>query len=396
MKNIVGSPARGNNFYQRNREIQNLIYKIQSGNNIQIAAPRRIGKTSILHYLKDNQIEGYYYVFIDTESIDNETDFYKKLFQEIIKSDSISKSKKLINLLNKKSNKFLDKIKSVQILGSSIELNESTTNIDYYEDLQNLLCGLELENNKRIILLIDEFPQTIQNIIDNNKEEGEKNAIKFLQTNRQLRQNPAVSDKVTFIYTGSIGLTYTVSKINSTAFINDLNSVEVLALEPKEGIDFLRQLLLSYKETIGNKVAEYLMQKIEWLVPFHIQLAVQEIMAIKGKAIITKEIVDQAFTKIVEARNNNHFDHYYSRLRTHFKKEEVLFSNELLQKIADENTLTKGTIYDLSVKYHLEAECKRILETLVYDGYINNNDDVNSYRFNSPILRMWWQKYICK
>ncbi|PSL50243.1 hypothetical protein CLV51_1011587 [Chitinophaga niastensis] len=48
MKNVIGLPARGENFYQRTREIEKVIQSLSNGNNIQITAPRRIGKTSIL------------------------------------------------------------------------------------------------------------------------------------------------------------------------------------------------------------------------------------------------------------------------------------------------------------------------------------------------------------
>ena len=43
--------------------------------------------------------------------------------------------------------------------------------------------------------------------------------------------------------------------------------------------------------------------------------------------------------------------------------------------------------------WYLE-DYKDIVVSLVYDGYINNNENIKIYRFNSPILRMWWRKYV--
>ena len=51
MKNVIGLPARGENFYQRTREVAKVTQALANGNNIQITAPRRVGKTSILWYL---------------------------------------------------------------------------------------------------------------------------------------------------------------------------------------------------------------------------------------------------------------------------------------------------------------------------------------------------------
>jgi hypothetical protein len=43
MKNVVGNPARGENFFGRDREVKKILTSIGNENNIQIAAPRRVG-----------------------------------------------------------------------------------------------------------------------------------------------------------------------------------------------------------------------------------------------------------------------------------------------------------------------------------------------------------------
>lgn len=81
MKNKVGIPARGNDFFKRETEVQKILLRLADGNNLQITAPRRVGKTSILWHLRDNKINGYTYVYIDTEAVADTEDF-----QETIKS----------------------------------------------------------------------------------------------------------------------------------------------------------------------------------------------------------------------------------------------------------------------------------------------------------------------
>jgi uncharacterized protein len=117
MQNVIGTPARGNKFYPRPVIVKRIVQKILSGNNLQIAAPRRIGKTSILYYLLDNKVDGHSYVFADTGSFNNAEAFYKKLLQEALKSDAVAMSQKLTAAFAKKGNKFLSKIKSIKILG---------------------------------------------------------------------------------------------------------------------------------------------------------------------------------------------------------------------------------------------------------------------------------------
>lgn len=395
MKNKVGNPARGTDFFKREREVEKIVQRLADGNNLQIAAPRRVGKTSILWYLLDNKINGYTYVYVDTEALDNSEEFFKKLLKTILASNEINQSVKLKELFNKGIKAF-SKIKSIKILGHGFDLNETKEEHNYYEDLTNLLSAIELDNSQKLVLLIDEFPQTIQNMVE-AANGNEATAKKFLQLNRDLRLNPEINERVNFIYTGSIGLNHTVASINSTAFVNDLSSVEIDALSKEDAETLLEELLLEKNITIENNAKELLLQKLEWLIPFHIQLAVQELTSLvyAEKHIETKHI-NLVFAEMIEARNNNHFEHYYSRLKSQFKGEAFSYADELLQKLANEGTLTKTQMFDLSAKFNQENNYRQILEILVYDGYIHNTGDVNTYRFNSPIVRMWWQKFICK
>jgi uncharacterized protein len=393
MKNIIGAPARKEGFYQRNLEIERILQKIEDGNNLQIAAPRRVGKTSILFSLLDNKNNNHIYVYVDTEAIDNTQDFFKKILKEILKADEIKKSATLKKLFES-GNKFLKRIKSVTIAGTGLEFTDSDQAIDYKEEVENLLSGIALENERKLILLIDEFPQTIQNILDANNA-NTKPAIKFLQSNREIRLNPDINGQVFFIYTGSIGLNHTVSAIDGTAFINDIHSIEVGPLTLEESHELISALLDSKKINISKEASRYLMDKVEWLIPFHIQLAAQEILSSSPtNSQATPQLIDTAFENILARRNNNHFEHYYSRLKKSFKNDAFTFATAVLNKIAEKTTVTQAELFDIAVTVGIQDEWKNIIEILIYDGYINNNPDTNIYRFNSPILRMWWQKFL--
>jgi hypothetical protein len=58
--------------------------------------------------------------------------------------------------------------------------------------------------------------------------------------------------------------------------------------------------------------------------------------------------------------------------------------------------MKSNEIIDLSVKYNIRDSYKNLLNTLIYDGYINNNEDPKVYRFNSPLLRQWWRNNVAE
>ena len=390
MKNVVGSPARGDNFFNRDREISKILRSIGNGNNIQIAAPRRVGKTSILFHMLDKGVEGYKYVYVDTESIDSEEDFYKKLLKEIVKLPGLQSA--AVKFL-KTAGLLARKIKSVKVMEVGVDIQDEQGAVSYYEDLTHFLSGIQLDAGEQLILLIDEFPQTIRNILSSL---GINAANRFLQSNRALRLHPDIVNKVRFIYTGSIGLNHTVAAIDSTAFINDLNTLEVEPLRREEAGLLLEGLLGARGVIIEPSARDYLLKKLEWLIPFHIQLLVQELLILNlPDGSINFGDIDRAFEEIIAARNENHFSHYFSRLMMQFNEDkEIKYVLTILRTLAESGAISRKELLEQAAVFDVIERSRNIIEILVYDGYINNAGDKAIYRFNSPVVRNWWYKYV--
>jgi uncharacterized protein len=394
MRNVVGQIASKGDFYIRNTEIKRLIRAIDAGANIQLTAPRRVGKSSILYYLKDNPIADYNFVYIEVESARNQNDYYRKMYKEILKSDALTNSKKFWEQLKNTKNNFLKRLKGLSIGDfGSIELNENA-NIDYEEELLNLLSGIEL-NNEKLIIMVDEFPEVILNIVED--ENGEiKEAKKFLQSNRAFRNNAEIRSKVQFIYTGSNSLNIIAANLDSSVFINDLNSVPVLPLNTEESKDLVSKVLDNYGYKIDNDKLTYLISKVEWLIPFYLQLMIQEIInLIEPEEDITSETIDKAFQKIMDQRNDHHFEHYVKRLKRLFVGDELKFVHLFLNTLAKNQSITKNEVLNMSHGIVTESQNNKILTSLVHDGYIIFIEENRDYKFNSPILKRWWYNHEC-
>lgn len=67
----------------------------------------------------------------------------------------------------------------------------------------------------------------------------------------------------------------------------------------------------------------------------------------------------------------------------------------MLNKISESEKIKFNEIINLAAKNNMQEEAARgIVRSLVYDGYINNHEQIKIYRFNSPILRLWWYKNV--
>ena len=91
MKNIGGHTPRGKDFFPRDQIIERIYRRLDSGSHIFISAPRRAGKTSIMRYLEDFPREGYAFVYVSVEDIEDSESYFKLLSEELLESKAISK-----------------------------------------------------------------------------------------------------------------------------------------------------------------------------------------------------------------------------------------------------------------------------------------------------------------
>jgi hypothetical protein len=336
--------------------------------------------------LQDEPKDGYIVVYIDTESADSENEFWQKLFNALLEEEFVGKLKKY----SKKFGSFLEKIKINKITTKGVEFGDGSV-VDYATAFEKLIK--ELDSDKKLIIMVDEFAQTVENII---KYEDENNAHSFLRTHRALRQNENLAHKVTFIYAGSIGLESVVTKMNASKLINDLNSIKVKPLNPDEAILFTRQLCKATSIEMSDETMSILLEKIEWLIPFYIQLLIQQLEILsreQNQKTIDETMIDRAIEEALAQRQL--FDHWRSKLKDGFKKKGYLFAKEILNIICEKDTMSSLKIRNKAAKHELDEDYAReIIHSLEYDGYITKYEDGKTYRFNSPILKLWWYKNV--
>ncbi len=380
----VGQVATGENFYKRPKLINDIWRTIKSGSNILLAAPRRVGKTSWLYYLKDNPADQFRPLYLITESVNDENEFFAKLYRHVFELlDGIDKFSQGFKAL-------IGKNKISEISKNGIKLESAELN--YHDALIKLIEIVDLDGDT-LIIMIDEFPETIENII---RDKSEAEAIRFLQKNRELRHLPQVREKAQFIYAGSIGLENVVGKINASSAIDDLHSFVIPPFTEKEARELIFNIILKNSTMpFKDDQVRFLLDKIEWLIPFYIQLIMDEtykIYSYEELENITNEIIERAIDNSID--HKLYFDLWLSRLKTTFKGNEFSFVKYVLNHTSENNTISSAQIYNYAEGYNVTETYNDIINTLIYDGYINNNDNPIIYRFNSPILKRWWYKYV--
>jgi hypothetical protein len=383
LKQSLGNPARGNAFYQRDREIKKIFRALDANASIYLSAPRRVGKTSILKYLEDTQ-EGddYYFIYTITESVYSINDFFKELYSATLKSKAVTRLSKVSSLL---ATALEELKKHVEEIPGGVKIKASEEP-DYYEYFLSLLDKIE-KNVGRVVIMVDEFPQALHNI---QKEHGETEARRLLQLSRTVRHHKIAEEDVSFIYTGSISLFPMVEKIGSLADVNDLQPIEVKPLSRAEAADLLQKLSNGGKIDITAGAVNYLLDTVKCYIPFHLQLIYDELLDIYNEQPLTEAEVQVAIENTIDAKNKARFEPYFSRLEGLLTKPEYDFAMEVLKYVANNDSIDEAILYDTSVKHAIDNQ-KDITDMLCEDGYFFKSEAV--YIYTSPILQLWCKKF---
>jgi AAA+ ATPase superfamily predicted ATPase len=386
MRTIVGSIARGDQYYHRQNIRDKILSRLQCNENLLISAPRRTGKSSILLDLVDRPDERFYAVYIDTEALSSGEDFFKAVLQNLLDTDKIEKFGKFEKTIKESLKDWAGQFSSIKLGPLSVDI-KSNDRKSYHDLLNEFLSEIDL-GEKRILLMIDEFPITIENISDTH---GIPEALLFLSQCRAMRLNPGFKSKLSIIYSGSIGLYTAVRKISGTDKVNDLSEIQIPPLTETESVDLIHQLYGDEKEgvALSVEITAYILNKIQWWIPFYFQLLIRELSEIESMSPEEKDI-DLAFDNVVQ-NGNIYFEHFKSRLMRVFKDTEKLKAvYEILLTMKSKLLLSDAQILNICEKYSVRNDMEEILNVLMHDGYIVKEVDGN-YKFYSPILMQWWK-----
>ena len=382
-KTILGSPATGNYYYPRTEIVDEIWDELEKGNFILIAAPRRVGKTSVMRDIEANPRENYKVTFENIQAVKSEIDFYKTLYKLILNCLNTSKKAK------KWLSAYLKTKKISEISTSGIKLEDK--DLDYLQEINTIFKELD-SNTETIVLLLDELPEVLHQLNKNGKKEE---AIAILHQLRAWRQSNFM--KLQFVFAGSVGIHYVVKTIEGrTSSLNDLIPAICNPLTREEALNYVEwatgnKASVQYDDTQKN----YLLQKIQhYYTPYFINLMLGEIDKIARKrnnTTITEKDTDQAFVNV--EKSNSHFADWKNRLKDYMPKEDFNFVNDILIHIAHRDSVSIQTIYDKAIKQEKTVDYMDLIGDLVSDGYLLEViDGSHNYVFISPFLKAFWKR----
>ena len=374
----IGSPVVGEDFFGREVELRKAESLIRD-NNLMLAAPRRVGKTSFARKLTDTlSSKGWNTIFIDLEEITSIDHFFNAFYGELVKLPET----KAVEKVKAKMKKWLSGVE-LSTTGLPVKATvkmESSDNNDF-KDLADILNTLD----NHTLIVFDELTVLLKSLSDKN--DNEQAVRMFLNQFRAMRS--ATSEKCSWLICSSVGVRNFTTQHNLSDTINDVADFELGAFSDEEATKFVSTLAESIGIEADAKIKRYILDKIGWNIPFFIQLLLSRLPV--GE--IAKADVDDAYGHLLQTGS---FDTWHERLNIEYGNNKDVAKLILKYLCVNVDGKTRDEIYNhiyAKMPSFEDDEMGLLLRALMTDGYLVR--DGEQYKFRSPLLRDYWKETYC-
>jgi hypothetical protein len=380
ISNKIGPPVEGDDFFGREKEIKQANRLLESNHSLLLSAPRRIGKSSLAKRLiEEKKRVGWKCVYIDLEQTTTEEGFIR-LVIEAFSENNIWKQ--VTDGVSKGISTLLDRIQKVSVGPFDINLSKADDQEDLYKDLKELIC-----HDEDTFIVVDELTLFLGVLYKSSN--GPEKVSFILNWLRSLRQ--VSKTKVRWLFCGSVGLRNFTSNLELGYTINDLTEFSLDELSREEAIGLLSQLCQSEDIHMDAQLVDYTLDKLHWNIPYFIQVIFSKLSEEYDGQTITRENVDDAYTKLY---SESYLNTWSERL-IEYRDFEVPARRVLKALCVHPEGLTRESLLHLLMTGRESSELdevdyalSKLLRMLENDGYTLKKDSVRAFR--SPLLRDYW------
>ncbi|KKL51383.1 hypothetical protein LCGC14_2296030, partial [marine sediment metagenome] len=398
LKQAVGKWVCGDEFWDREADVELFIERVEAGGHLLLVAQRRMGKTSLMREVARRLQDSYICLFVDLQKAKGGPDAVVELGLAVHPHKSLWQ--KARGALGSACTKALDRIEKIGGDEIAVTLRAGVTAGDWASKADRLLATIAAAGTP-VLLLLDEVPIMVNRLLRGRDgavtAEGKRLADEFLSW---LRQNSIRHQgTIRMVLSGSIGLEPVLHQAGLSATINTFEPFELRPWDESVARGCLQALANQYNLELDEEVAVEMVDRLGCCIPHHVQLFFAQlryrcVRAGRDRPVLAD--VEAAYEEdMLGSRGHAELTHYEERLRLVLGAEEFPLALEMLTEASVTGRLTREALEALQGRYALgeepasEAE-KRILWILEHDGYLRPDEE--GYAFVSTLLRDWWRR----
>ena len=389
MRTTRGRPAVAEDFFGREPDLTRLLHLLASDNAL-LLAPRRVGKTSLLHALSERwRAEKGRALYLDLQGAMSERDVPRRLGEAV----SGLGDKGLVATASARIGKALAHVGAIGGSAAGFGLDLKLRDLpdgDWALAVDGLVRSVA--EGSELLVLIDELPLLVQHLLA--QDEGARRARTFLDGLRKLRLDPTLRH-VHWLVAGSIGLDTLARRHGFTASINDFVIASLGAFDHPTAKALLDALARGHGASIDEAARDHIVSRLDWCLPYYVQIHFDEARHAGEAGHIDVLAVDAAWRTLLDAHHRTHFDHWYTRLADGLAPADADRAYALLHAASDrtmglDRDEARALVLGGTTTADLRDRWAWLVDVLVVDGYLVA--DGPRLRFRSPLLREFWRE----
>lgn len=392
-RNIAGAVARGEDFWGREADV-NRMWELLERGHVLLSGQRRTGKSSLMWALHDRPRDGWKVLLVEVEYVDDPADFLTLLAAEMLRHEPLRRLFRAAKRVPAALQRWFAGI--VEELGAGlpelgelrIKLREQAPAGAEWADLADQLFGQLRALDGKLLLIIDEFPMMVANMLDRD----EATAIRFLRWFRSWRQT-AQDGRPRILLGGSVNIEPELVFRAQESLINDMERFRLLPLAEAQAVEFVYQVLSGEQARFEDEVPFQLVKTVGSGWQYYLQVTIAECLAHARhlrepvRAVDVRNIFDE---QVLGPACRARFSHYHSRLRERYRDTEVA-ARTILYELCRRDAMDMGAL-ERAVQSagHDTVYVEQVLAMLESDFYLVR--DRERWSFSDGFLRAWWAR----
>jgi hypothetical protein len=397
LKQSQGNVVTGDRFWDREKDIELFIEKIEEGAHILLVAQRRMGKTSLMAEAAKRLNGKYVTLFVDLQKARSGADTVAEM--SICVRPYASLWEKTKELFTNIIDKVVEKVDRIQRGELAIVLRAGISEGNW-TDKGDQLFEVLADSDKPVVIFMDEVPILINYLLKGmDYKVTSERKTKTDEFMSWLRKNSIKHQgSIRIVISGSIGLEPVLRQANLSATINNFVPFELKAWDENTAKKCLAALANEYGVKFEEGATSKVVEMLGSCIPHHIQMFfghVYDRCKRRGNMVCTSTDIEEIYkSEMLGVRGHAELTHYEERLERVLGIELSKFAFDMLTEAAIVGRLDRQAIAAFQKEYAQSATNvadaqKEILQVLEHDGYLKKSRE--GFVFESRLLRDWWK-----
>ena len=397
MRKAGGNWVVGDEFFDREAELEALTERVQEGTHTLLTAQRRMGKTSLVRELLRRLQDGRQCetIFVDLESAATPADAVAEIaFQSSEVQDTWSRIKQLFTNVRLPDTEIGAQIPGVDL---KVKLRANVDAGNWRHKGDQIFAALA--RGGQVALALDELPILVNRLLQGNDHrvtpERKHKADEFLSWLRKNGQEHR--GKISMILSGSVSLEPILQRAGLSAHANIFPAFDLRSWDEETAMACLAALAKNYGLDLPTAVRKEMCRRLRCQIPHHVQRffdLLHEHLRRNRRSTASVEDIGLVYdNEMLGVRGQVDMAHYEGRLRMVLSDEEYPVALEMLTEAAvNQGRLSANAIARQRELQDSEAnpvQIEDVLHVLEHDGYLARQDD--GYCFISGLLEDWWR-----